>query len=402
MDNQLAKSIISKFDRNAFEAFFQKLLTHPSYGRNIMQLSDIDDRIYDCLPERFNYSVDAFFMCYSPYTIYDKFSHSHVDFSELKDLVSKYISKRKYVGPWTPQYSITLYIINNFDSMRLGVSDKELMLRYEKELTSVLPSSLYDIGVGNINTFTNHTDEDPERLQNILRDFLTTNDEGICISLSDKRICASRFMVENEFCGATKKTMCPIQPAFKKMSTSNDILDEFNKLIFSDAQERTLEEFLRQYYKEVLGGKYDSISTQVWLKFPELDIGLKDRRLDIFMRNSVLGDWELFELKRSNIHLTKTVSDVPMFVSTVSDAIAQVKNYKRLLEQDKVKRALSAEGIEYYEPEVNLIIGKKPSISTPQWRRLIADNQNGIKIVTYDTLLAEARHRLAEVESIIR
>lgn len=53
-----------------------------------------------------------------------------------------------------------------------------------------------------------------------------------------------------------------------------------------------------------------------------------------------------------------------MFVSAVYESITQVRNYKRLLEQDKVKRALADEGIEYYKPEINLIIGKKSSIPT--------------------------------------
>jgi len=80
------------------------------------------------------------------------------------------------------------------------------------------------------------------------------------------------------------------------------------------------------------------------------------------MRNALEEDWELFELKRSNVALTKTISDVPLLVTSVNDAIAQVKNYKRILEQDAVKKRLAEDGIEYYEPEINLVIGKNPSI----------------------------------------
>jgi hypothetical protein len=133
-----------------------------------------------------------------------------------------------------------------------------------------------------------------------------------------------------------------------------------------------------------------------------LDIGQRERRLDIQIRNAIQGGWEFFELNRSNVELTKSVSDVPMFVSAVNDAIAQVKNYKHLLVQDKIKRALAADGIEYYEPEINLIIGKKPSIPVTQWSRLLADNQNGLKIITYDTLLDEAKCRIADFERILK
>ena len=119
------------------------------------------------------------------------------------------------------------------------------------------------------------------------------------------------------------------------------------------------------------------------------------------MRNTLTMDWDLFELKRSNIDLTRSISDLPMLVSSVNNAIAQVKNYKRLLNDDKVKKTLSREGIEYYEPEMHLvIIGKTPSIPGAQWRRLLADNQNNIKILTYDYLLKEAKQRYSDVKSM--
>jgi hypothetical protein len=400
MDNIL-KKIIERFDRNAFDSFFQKLINDPSYGRAVKRVNEIDDRIFDCLPERFNYSVDAFFLCYEPYSIYQKFGKSNVDFNSLRSLVSKYIVNRKYEGPWIPQYGISLYMINNFDSSKLNISDEELMELYNKELTPILPSDVYDIGVGNLNTFVTASPENAERIHNLLVDFISSNDDGLCISLSSNEATISRFFTESAFSGITQNTKSVIQPIYKRISVASNILAEFNQLIFSDARESQLEDFLREYYKQIFGNNYDSISTQLWLKFPDLDIGQRDRRLDIMMRNAVQGDWELFELKRSNVELTKTISDLPMFVSAVNDAIAQAKNYKRLLEQDKVKRALAVEGIEYYQPEINLVIGKKPSISNAQWRRLLAD-QNGLKITTYDTLLIEAQNRLSEFEQFLK
>lgn len=401
MDNILNKTIIERFDKNAFDSFFQKLINDPSYGRDVKRVNEIDHRIFDCLPERFNYSVDAFFLCYEPYSIYQKFDKSKVDFNSLRTLVSKYITNRKYEGPWIPQYGITLYMINNFDSSKLGISDEELMKLYSQELTPVLPSDIYDMGVGNLNTFVAASPENSERLHNLLVDFISRNDDGLCISLSNNEATISRFFTESAFSGITQNTKSAIQPIYKRISVASNILAEFNQLIFSDARESQLEDFLREHYKQIFGNNYDSISTQLWLRFPDLDIGHRDRRLDIMMRNAVQGDWELFELKRSNVELTKTISDLPMFVSAVNDAITQAKNYKRLLEQDRVKRALAADGIEYYQPEINLVIGKKPSISSAQWRRLLAD-QNGIKITTYDTLLNEAQNRLSEFEQFLK
>lgn len=399
MDNSLMKTIIGRFDRNAFEAFFQRLANESAYRGKIERLSQIDDRIFECPPERFYPCTDAFLMCYTPYTVFGEFTPDILDLTELKNLAAEYASKRKYDDcHWLPVDGITLYAINNFDTEKLGIDDEELLSLYERELTSVLPNTRYRIGVGNINTFIKGSED---ILRSILQNFLIENDDGICISLSDTGIQTSRFIVENEFAGVTSKTMSPIQPALKKVIT-NDVLVEFNKLIISDVKESELEEFLRQHYQDIFGGKYDKISTQLWLRFPDLDIGKRDRRLDIFMRNTLTDDWELFELKRSDINLTKSLSDVPMFVSAVYDAITQVKNYKRLLGQDKVKRTLADEGIEYYEPEINLVIGKKPSIPTSQWRRLLTDNQSAVTIITYDRLYKEATQRLADAENILR
>ena len=401
MDDDLIKSIIGRFDRNAFEAFFKRLLSNSElYSGKIEKLSHIDDRIFECPPERFYQSADAFLMCYAPFTVFENFTLDNLDLTELRDLMSKYISKRKY-DPWLPVDGVTLYAINNFDTEKLGIDDEELLSLYKKELTSMLPNNTYGIGAGNINTFIKASAKNQAVVWDNLHNFLTENDDGICISLTDSGIHTSRFIAQNEFSGVTRKSMSLIQPTLKKVIVANDVLVEFNKLIFSDAKESHLEEFLRQHYQEIFGGKYDKISTQLWLKFPDLDIGKKDRRLDIFMRNTLIGDWELFELKRSNIDLSKSISDVPMFVSAVHDAIAQVKNYKRLLEQDKVKRALADEGIEYYEPNINLVIGKKPSIPIYQWRRLLADNQSDIRLTTYDMLYEEAKQRLADAENIL-
>jgi hypothetical protein len=66
MGKILSKTIIERLDKNAFDSFFQKLINDPSYGRDVTRVNDIDYRIFDCLPERFIYSVDAFFCAMNP------------------------------------------------------------------------------------------------------------------------------------------------------------------------------------------------------------------------------------------------------------------------------------------------------------------------------------------------
>jgi len=87
------------------------------------------------------------------------------------------------------------------------------------------------------------------------------------------------------------------------------------------------------------------------------------------------------------------LSVIPVFVNAVHNSIQQIQNYKRILSQDNVKRKLALDGIEYYEPEYRLVIGRNPDISLAQWRNLKKSNENGLKISTYDELLKEAEKR---------
>ena len=95
----------------------------------------------------------------------------------------------------------------------------------------------------------------------------------------------------------------------------------------------------------------------------------------------------------TNVIPAKNVRGVPMFTDLIYQAIAQAKNYKALLQQDAVKRKFAQEGIEYFEPEINIIVGKKSGISTAQWRRMIADHRGDVKIRTYDEFFKEASYR---------
>ena len=179
-------------------------------------------------------------------------------------------------------------------------------------------------------SFLQGTENENGNINGIVSDFFKELNDGLSICILEDQISASYFVGGNEFPGITAHTRSITQPVIKLISMSN-VLDEFNTLLNGDSSEQELEEFLVTHYRFIFGEDYDCIMTQLWIKFPELDIGNSNRRLDIFMRNSVTSDWNLFELKRPSVKLTKTIRDVPMFTSEVQNAIAQVKNYKNLL-----------------------------------------------------------------------
>lgn len=83
-------------------------------------------------------------------------------------------------------------------------------------------------------------------------------------------------------------------------------------------------------------------------------------------------------------------------VAKVSNAITQLKNYRRLLSSQKVKETLKRSGIEYCEPTLNLVIGRKPQISLEQWRWLLSSQDKDVRLITFDDLFAEMKIRLAD------
>lgn len=170
-----------------------------------------------------------------------------------------------------------------------------------------------------------------------------------------------------------------------------DVCKEFEKLLNSEPSERVLREFLTDNFKLLFGNKYDTIIPEVALRFPELDISGKNRRIDLMLHDSVINDWEIIELKK-HIHLTRQYRDGPVFAADVQGALAQVRNYYNILQQKEVRDYFLREGIEYYKPTMKLIIGGKKNVTHAQWRELVSSVQD-IKILTYDSLLQEMKAR---------
>ena len=397
MLSEIARLAISHLSKHGFEAFVKYLIKHDGNFYNARQLRDIDERIIECPPERYFQSADAFILNYHPTALYHDFSLKNIDFSELEELITKYLQGRKH-SLWLPTDGTTIYSVNNYDSRALGVSDEQLLDYYDQKLKGLLPLGV-QLGVGNINTFLKGTENENGNINGIVSDFFKELNDGLSICILEDQISASYFVGGNEFPGITAHTRSITQPVIKLISMSN-VLDEFNTLLNGDSSEQELEEFLVTHYRFIFGEDYDCIMTQLWIKFPELDIGNSDRRLDIFMRNSVTSDWNLFELKRPSVKLTKTIRDVPMFTSEVQNAIAQVKNYKNLLSQDSVRRQFEKEGIEYFQPEIHLVIGRRPEITNRQWRRIVAD-ESMLKILTYDNLYKAAENRVKSFAGIL-
>lgn len=245
--------------------------------------------------------------------------------------------------------------------------------------------------VGNPNTYV---ESDPVLAEDAFSKLILAQHDGLCINLAPRSTSASLFRSEKYLVtGVGRKTYFPYEPVFVSRENALErVIKEFSDLLSREPRESAIEEFLRAHYREIFGAKYDRIETQLWLRFPELDIAGKERRVDLFLRNCVANDWELFEVKRT-IALEGTYRDVPVLAGEISKAILQVKSYERLLVQSTVKQRFAEEGIIYFEPSLHLVAGRKPQISHEQWRWLTSQ-ADGVKLITYDDLLDEMRTRL--------
>jgi len=401
IDAKLLKALLSRLSKGAFQEFMFELFKAPNGPKNMKVAQDLGEGVI------LNHSDES-------HGIYGGYYAAQVtDFLPAELLTSprqiivntdELVSKLKRIDTFnqdifqerfdtryllTQEYSPlqSICFLNNIADF--SENDRaSLTAQYLHIGKSYTPYA--SIGVHNIDTFV---DQDAAITAGAFRSFIDTYREGIQIHFSTDAAEVNTFAAEKPlFCGVSRESHCPYEPLILRRTEQVKVLRDFESLINSNAKERQLEEFLVENFRLIFDPKFDRIETQLWLRFPELDAFGKSRRLDVFLRNSVISDWELFEVKRAT-KLTSTYRDSQMLASEVCYAIQQLKNYRYLLAQDKVKQRLEAEGILYFEPSLNLIIGRKPQFSDQQFRRLIS-NEKDVKIITFDELLREMKLRI--------
>lgn len=284
----------------------------------------------------------------------------------------------------------SLSFLTNLANIEREVYEKDLIPKYERLIREVGIEA-----AGRINSFDTLFEFNSDKMEEAFKHFMLKNKDGLSLSLDDpEQACIESFTFERNLSrGVLQGSKSPCEPVFISSSGKDDILAEFESLIRKESKEAELEGFLVAHYKDVFGFEYDRIETQLWLKFPQLDIAGKNRRLDIFLRNSIENDWEIIEIKRV-IELTSTYRDIPVLTHEITFAIQQIKNYASILSQESVRRKLARAGIEYYYPSLRLVVGKRPQIGHEQWRWLKSSNEKDVKITTFDELLDEMRLRL--------
>lgn len=405
MNKQFLKKILSTLDREAFSEFISELwkLDDVSTDFDYRKTKAIKHEMFEQhywgkdghkgIPDYQGYNLIIPF--FQPIELFSDIAENSLINSELINQLKYYKRKINDRGSswqfWTDgQYNMPrISFVTNFEGIEENFFLKNIFPKFEYIIEHLNITA--ETAVGSCDTFL---DLNPDNTFKAFRNFIEKNQKQISISFSKGNFECDYFLQDKYLSsGLLKNSKNPYETVYIENNIDkSEIIKEFEFLINSDTSETNLEKFLKDNYKTIFGEHYDRVETQLWLRFPELDISNKNRRLDIFLRNSVERDWELYELKNTK-KLTRTYRDIPTFTSEIHNAIQQVRTYEKLLAQEKVKNKFAREGIEYYYPEIRLVVGNRPDISDEQWRLLKSTNEHNLKIITFDELLASMKAR---------
>ncbi|MCK0137356.1 DUF4263 domain-containing protein [Arenibacter sp. S6351L] len=392
MNEELLKNILGRLNPFSFKEYFRGNFVNTYSESNFKPLTYGNNELFRRISDNEPHSYENYVSYEAVYIFHHllNFKTNDIDKTFLwnKGLQNQLeIVKSKYLNPANNLGELNVInLVTNLVGFDEEFYQSFLIPKFEKLLNNFDLNQHFCFG-----GFDSIFDLEKQHSIDYSTSFFEKWNDGLVISLSRDGISINDYSYEQNIQSGISKKGNIFEPVYVNKTSKRSICFEFEKLINNNNRESVLEEFLTTHYKEIFGEKYNQIQTQLWLKFPELDINSKKRRLDIFLRNSVINDWELFEIKRP-IKLTTTYRDIPVMRSEVLHAIEQLKNYHKILQQDKVKYYFHKQGIDYYEPTLNLIVGNNPQISTEKWRWLIS-NHKEINILTYENLLREMQIR---------
>ena len=412
MDAELLKAQLSRLNRHAYAAFIKELFASDGQREGHQGFHPLtqagEDVFFQPLLDSYGGSIHRVYLLHHP--ALELFHPAHDlnmrdptlvrQLARVRNLYHGHIGHWGMVSPFLRKDHALKAVgfVTNLSGLDERLYQKTLIPAYQR-LKRFCGLKKVPILIGSPDSFM---DQVPEKTERVFREFITKHADGLVVTVSEHDACVGEFNNDRWLSGGLLSPATqPYESVFVTSAIKQcAILEEFQSLLRQGPEEKLLEEFLVANYKTIFGRKYDRVETQVWLRFPELDISGHDRRLDVFLRNSVINDWELFEIKRP-VSVSGTYRDVPIIARELSAAILQTKNYGRILTQDKVKKHFAKRGIEYFEPQLSVVIGRTPQIPHEQWRWLKTSHDNQVKIITYDDLLGELRSRIAERVSLV-
>jgi len=385
------KNGIKSLNRYAFDAFILKLFEQdmdPIYtdgnGLFTRQFRDF----YSGATGYFNIFYFTYFTHYLPN---DVLSEKELTIFNVGDPEIVYrLEKIKEVYDKNPDKMPSMFFFNQLEGADTSYYEEILIPEYQVLLYK-MGFRLRNVGVGNCDSFVlTHRKESEEAY----RDIICNSVDEYAIDFKDNRFNIYANTFENPLpAGVTRVQKHPCESVYlRELTNIEGRMQDFMHLLSTNPSEQELEKFLKIYVKDIFGPEYE-IKTQILLRFPELDIGQKDKRIvDVLLRNTLRGDWGIYELKKV-VSFLRSKSGRPAQKANLTDALVQVRSYYKLLMSDEVKKKFRDEGIEYAELKMYVIIGRKPQVSEKVWKFFLECIPNDIKLITWDGLLENMVNR---------
>jgi len=184
-----------------------------------------------------------------------------------------------------------------------------------------------------------------------------------------------------------------VRPHFgcKRIIFPNE-LKEFEYLINKkDASERELQMFLEAHPSFLLGNRYKSMRSHVYLHREEEG---KGPLIPDFMLEPVnpFDFWKIVDLKLPDEKIVKIINDNRKgFSGKILDALHQLREYRDYFDNSQYRERMGEIGIKAFKPEISVIIGRDYcSLSIEDMIKARCDLE-GLNVITYTELLEQAK-----------
>lgn len=190
-----------------------------------------------------------------------------------------------------------------------------------------------------------------------------------------------------------KRALVAVKPHFgcKRVIFPNEMM-EFEYLINKkDVSEHELQMFLKSHPTFLLGNRFKSMRSHVYLRRDEEG---KGSLIPDFMLEPVnpFDFWKVVDLKLPNDKIVKIINDNRKgFSSKVLDAIHQLREYRDYFDNHVYRERMGELGITAFKPEVSVIIGRDYGSLTIEDVIKARSDLSGLEVITYTELLERAK-----------
>jgi len=239
MDKNLLKSLLSRLSRHAFEKFIVELQKANKSSEAFTPLPEAGEGVYyQGLLDSYGGSLHTVFLLhYSPLELLNHFDSKSIGDPVIKQLLKNVRQLYKgQVGYWgmvdpflkRANALQSVAFLTNLYNIDRATYEKDLIPQYS-ELVKKTGLKRLPVLVGSYDSFIELT---PKETEQAFANFITQNDEGLCISISTQQASVERFSTERNLIGGVlQTTKYPYEPVYiNQINQKETALDEFERL----------------------------------------------------------------------------------------------------------------------------------------------------------------------------